>query len=128
MKGRIAKFKGYNNAGFILGEDGKEYFLHGSEVVNCQTVKADNIVEFDYVSEDGKDRPRAVNVRKTGHGKHHPFISKLNQMAEVIKVAKMDEVDRSYLLKDISTMTNYFKEIEDFEWCRSPNVFRGGER
>ena len=47
MKGTVKWFKG--NYGYITGEDGKDYFVHFSDIVaeGFKTLKADEAVEFD---------------------------------------------------------------------------------
>jgi len=60
MKGTVKWFKG--NYGYITGEDGKDYFVHFSDIVaeGFKTLKADEAVEFDATeSEKGL---QAVNV------------------------------------------------------------------
>lgn len=130
MKGRVESFNQFFSNGFIRGDDGAEYFLHASEVVNAKKIKDTNIVEFDAV-DTGESHLRAVNVKKIGHGIHHPFIQDLNRLEQVLKGVPMDEQERDYRLRDIQMMRNYFENVEDFEWCKDPRQFknwrRGGE-
>lgn len=123
MKGRITRYNAYFSIGYITGEDGEQYFLHKSEMVNCKNIKSDNIVTFDSV-DTGEQHFRAVNVRKIGHGKHHPFIQDLNRLADTLNSLEMDEMERSYRLKDIQMLINYFENVEDFEWCKDVRRFK----
>lgn len=124
MKGTVKTFWGNKSTGMILGEDGTEYFFHASDVVNCKTAKVGNHVVFD--AEDiGKAHLRAVNIKKVGHGKCHPFITNLRRLDSVIKDAPVDDEEKGYLLRDIQMMVNYFEEVEDYEWCKNlSSVFR----
>lgn len=110
MRGIIKSWNGPKYCGFILGEDNNEYFLHISDVVNAKKIKSTNIVHFE-TKDDGGEHLRAINVYKTGHGKHHPFIQDANRLKEVIE--KSNEPEKDYRLRDIQMMINYFTNIED---------------
>lgn len=111
MKGIIKSWHGQKDCGFIEC-DGEEYFLHLSEVKNSKKIKKGNIVEFDTI-DNGENHLRAVNVHKTGHGTHHPFIQDLNRIKELVEQSNNPEKD--YRLRDIQMMINYFSHIEDIE-------------
>ena len=122
MKGKVILFWGNKKTGQILGEDNVVYFYHLSDAVNSNNIKKDNIVYFDVINE-GRTHPRAINIRKTGHGKNHPFIPNLNRISYALENAEMDEAAKGYLLRDIQTIVNYFSAVEDYEWCKNLNVF-----
>ncbi len=129
MKGTVTKWSDFNSSGFITGEDGNDYFLHKSEMVNSKNVKRGNIVSFDYIDE-GKTCLRAVNVKKTGHGPSHPFVHDLERIYDALDeyVSEFDS-EKDYILRDVRMIMNYFKKAEDIEWC--PNVretFRYSQR
>ena len=108
MKGTVVTWQGNKSMGFILGEDGNEYFLHESEMTGTKKVKRGSIVEFDAV-DTGKEHLRAVNVRKIGHGTHHPFIRDLERIEELIETCVSNKhPDKQYRLRDIQMMKNYF--------------------
>lgn len=113
MNGKITKWMGNLNQGFILGEDGKDYFLHGSEVKNATHVKKGNLVQFDFREEEGKKCPRAINVRKTGHGNSHPFIKDLERIEESVRNG--NDPDKEYRIRDIRMIMKYFETVEDYE-------------
>lgn len=116
MTGIITQWKGTLNCGFINGEDGKEYFLHGSESASGKAnFKKTNIVKFDIQSTPNEKRDRAVNVVKIGHGAHHPFMHELENLANVIKECDIDEELKGYKLRDIEMLENYFLNICDIE-------------
>ena len=113
MRGVVTKWIGSKNMGCVLGEDGREYFMHGNDVENAKHIKRSNIVRFVPIEESEKKRPRAVGVRKTGHGKLHPFIRDLENIGK--SVAKSSDPDKSYRLRDIQMLIRYFESAEDFE-------------
>ena len=122
MKGKVTSWNGHFSNGFITGEDGNEYFLHDSEITSgSKKINKGNIVQFDFI-DTGDKRPRAVYVRKTGHGPKHPFIKDLDRLYETVSSAVIDEEEKSYRLRDIDMLRAYFSEVEDIEWC--PDVRR----
>jgi cold shock protein len=62
MNGTV-KFYNFNkNFGFITGEDGNDYFVHGSGIADGESIKDGMPVTFD-VTEDEKGK-KAINVKK----------------------------------------------------------------
>lgn len=61
MKGRIKRFFNNKGYGFIIGEDGQDYFFHISQFKGTVEPKNWMIVEFD--TTDGKQGRNAVNVK-----------------------------------------------------------------
>ncbi|MAF34249.1 hypothetical protein CMO91_00210 [Candidatus Woesearchaeota archaeon] len=64
MKGNVKAFFDEKRFGFIVGEDGKEYFVHQTEIKDGSTLKEGDEVTFD--GEEGEKGPKAVNVSKAG--------------------------------------------------------------
>lgn len=65
MKGICKWFNDAKGFGFILGDDGKEYFVHQTEIQmkGHRTLFEDQRVEFE-LGEDDKGRINAKNVKK----------------------------------------------------------------
>ncbi|MAG01843.1 DNA-binding protein [Candidatus Pacearchaeota archaeon] len=61
MKGRVKFFDRKKRFGFVAGDDGKEYFVHESGIVQGPIDENDE-VEFDV--EDGEKGPKAISVKK----------------------------------------------------------------
>ena len=62
MKGKIKFFNEGKKFGFIAGEDGTEYFVHGSALVGGITVREGDAVTFEVVQ--GDKGPKADKVSK----------------------------------------------------------------
>lgn len=62
MKGTIKFFNSEKKFGFILGEDGKEVFVHQSEMAEGLTVREGDSVEYEV--ETGEKGLKAVKVKK----------------------------------------------------------------
>jgi len=62
MKGSVKFFSESKHFGFILGEDGQEYFVHGSGILPGNSITKEDQVEFE--TEAGDKGVRAVKVRK----------------------------------------------------------------
>ena len=62
MKGTVKFFNNMKGFGFIAGEDGKDYFVHQTELVEGVTLHENDAVSFDI--EQGDRGPKAVNVSK----------------------------------------------------------------
>ena len=62
MKGTVKFFNGQNGFGFIIGEDGKEYFVHKTGLAEGVNLNENDPVVFDV--EEGDRGPKAVNVTK----------------------------------------------------------------
>lgn len=54
MKGTVKWFNAYKGYGFIVGDDGAEYFVHHSQIQmdGFRTLDAGDVVEFDVQSEE----------------------------------------------------------------------------
>ena len=61
MKGTVKFFNDMKGFGFIAAEDGKEYFVHQSEIGDA-TLHENDPVTFDV--EEGDKGPKAVRVKK----------------------------------------------------------------
>ena len=62
MEGTVKFFNGQNGFGFIIGEDGKEYFVHKTGLAEGVNLNENDPVVFDV--EEGDRGPKAVNVTK----------------------------------------------------------------
>jgi len=62
MKGTIKWYNSRKGYGFILGEDGKDIFLHRSAVPPEMRLNEGDKVEYDV--EDSERGPKAVNIKK----------------------------------------------------------------
>ena len=123
MKGRIKniwKEPGKTpNWGFITGEDGIDYHFERRDSLNWKnTWRMDNIVEFDPTTNPREDskwygQPIAINVRKIGHGKHHPFAVAMQHIGEYLVQNAPDDDQKQYILSDIDTIYRYFCNVED---------------
>ncbi len=60
MKGKVKFFNGMKGFGFIIGEDGKEYFVHQTGLKQGVVLHENDPVTFDI--EQGDRGPKAVNV------------------------------------------------------------------
>jgi len=63
MKGTVKFFNDMKGFGFIVGEDGKEYFVHQTGLNEGVRLHENDSVEFEV--EEGNRGPKAVNVRKS---------------------------------------------------------------
>lgn len=62
MKGTVKWFNDMKGFGFIITEDGKEYFVHQSGLQEGIALNDNDPVEFEV--EEGDRGPKAVNVKK----------------------------------------------------------------
>ena len=128
MKGRITKvWRTGTQAGafgFILGEDGVSYYFNKYGIQHMRKLKADYIVEFEpSISEDGAHagEPKAINVIKVGHGKHHPLALNTQRIADYISTTVPDDdPDKAYRLRDLQVIYNYFCNVEDSQIYADP--------
>lgn len=61
VDGNVKFFNMSKNFGFISGDDGKDYFVHGSSLKDGINIKEGDKVSFDVV--DGDRGPKADNVK-----------------------------------------------------------------
>ena len=114
MKGTVTSWNEHFCSGFITGDDGEEYFLHKDEVLNSKNIRKSHRFEFD-TRDDGKNRLRAINVRKIAYGTSHPFYHDLKRVYDFVEQTDTDATEKGYMLRDIQMIMNYFTEIEDIE-------------
>lgn len=62
MKGKVKFFDQIKEFGFIVGEDGKDYFIHKSGLKENTLLEKDDLVSFDI--EDGNKGKKATNVER----------------------------------------------------------------
>jgi len=65
-EGTVKFFNAQKGFGFIKGDDGKDYYVHTSQVQEGAQLAEDDRVSFDAV--DGDRGPKAENVKKIGAG------------------------------------------------------------
>lgn len=71
MRGRIKRYFSDKGYGFIVGEDGVDYYFHISNVRTAVQITQGSIVEFDVVRVNDKKNDKAVNI-KVAEVKNHP--------------------------------------------------------
>lgn len=66
MEGQVRWFDDRKGYGFILGEDGKDYFVHQTEIQmeGHRTLREGQLVEFEFLSQASGKSPLAKNVRR----------------------------------------------------------------
>jgi cold shock protein len=62
MNGKVKFFNHQKGFGFILGDDGKEYFAHTSSIEPGVKLDEHDAVTFDVT--DGDRGPKAANIKK----------------------------------------------------------------
>jgi len=62
MKGTVKFFNDRKGFGFIAGEDGKEYFVHQTDLQEGVSLNENDPVEFEVT--EGDRGPKATNVSK----------------------------------------------------------------
>ena len=123
MKGRITKiWQNPSGWGFIKGEDGVDYYFHHSDFINRNAkIRKDYIVEFDIGSNPVTGEPAAKNIRKIGHGSHHPLARSIQRIGDVIlEYVPDDYEDKQYILQDLNTIYNYFCKVADCDQFSNP--------
>ena len=132
MKGKIINVWRGGNFGWIEGEDGVSYFFNRVNFSLKNTIKVGWIVEFTpAVQEDGDHigEPEALNIRKIGHGKHHPLAIDTQRIADLImRSVPDDDPDKGYRLRDLNIIYNYFCNVEDSNIYVNPRaIFKNQE-
>ena len=61
MKGKV-KFFSTKGFGFIIGEDGKQYFVHSTGLESGVTIRENDEVTFEVT--EGEKGPKAIKVTK----------------------------------------------------------------
>ena len=62
MKGAIKWYNSRKGYGFIIGEDGKDIFVHRTAVPTGTTLNEGDKVEYEIDTSEKK--PRAINIKK----------------------------------------------------------------
>ncbi len=62
MKGKVKFYNNIKEFGFISGDDGKDVFVHKSDLINTDSLDEGCSVSFDV--ENGPKGLRALNVKK----------------------------------------------------------------
>lgn len=63
MNGTVKFFNEMKGFGFVVAEDGKEYFVHQTGLKEGTVIRDNDAVEFEVV--EGDRGPKAVNVART---------------------------------------------------------------
>jgi CspA family cold shock protein len=61
VNGTVARWLDYRGFGFIKGEDGKDIFVHNSDIEGKKSLREGEKVEFEVTA--GDKGPRAVKVK-----------------------------------------------------------------
>lgn len=61
VNGTVERWLDYRGFGFIKGEDGKDIFVHNSDIEGKNSLRAGEKVEFEVAA--GDKGPRAVKVK-----------------------------------------------------------------
>ncbi|MSS74290.1 cold shock domain-containing protein [Candidatus Pacearchaeota archaeon] len=62
MNGKVKFYNESKGFGFIISDDGKEYFVHSTGLVGASSLTKDESVTFEI--EQGEKGPKAVKVSK----------------------------------------------------------------
>ncbi len=62
MKGKIKWYNSRKGYGFIIGEDGKDVFVHQSDIPTGVNLNEEDSVEYEI--EDSDRGPKAKNIKK----------------------------------------------------------------
>ena len=62
MKGTVKWFNRQRGYGFIIGEDGKDIFVHRSDIPIDTNIDENDKVEYEINTSESK--PKAINIKK----------------------------------------------------------------
>ncbi len=114
MQGRVKMFSQDKGYGFILGEDGYDYFCHISEIHSVDMPTANSIVEFQpSETERGK---KAISVTVVQKYEQRPeFINLGNHRIKVSKIRNYRTItatDKELVYKGKWYEANIYKDVE----------------
>lgn len=120
MRGRVKVFYDNKKFGFIIGEDGYEYFFHISNIISVDIPTSNSIVEFEPTeSEKGKN---AIKVNVLQKFEQRPEFINLGSSRIRIKDIRSYYVSQSeereavstgwFSAPDYYTITTYYLYIE----------------
>lgn len=94
MRGRVKTVNDEREFGFIIGEDGNEYFFHFSNVISVDFPTKNSIVEFD--TSNTEKGLSAKNINVTEKASKRPEIVKFGHVNIVLKNIKMYAIYSGY--------------------------------
>ncbi len=84
MKGKVKFFNDMKGFGFIIAEDGKEYFVHQTGLKEGVSIRENDSVTFDV--EEGDKGPKAVNVELSTEEAGEASAEETNEVEEAAEV------------------------------------------
>jgi len=63
VKGTVKWYNGHTTAGFVIGEDGKEYFLYKDEMVRTNIHRLDKGQEIEFAVKERRGRLVASDIK-----------------------------------------------------------------
>ena len=112
MRGRVKTVNDEREFGFIIGEDGNEYFFHFSNVISVDFPTKNSIVEFDTSNTEKGYSAKNINVKDIA-----------SKRPEIVKFGHVNIV-----LKNIKMYAIYSGYYEDFCEPTPPCGYREGRR